>query len=518
MASELTDDEVISRFHTLGVESLPAGFYLVRPDGRFLLASMPVRQMLGLGEGKLNASIADLYVQERQRDKLLRRADEATQQGGQLEEPSVHFRVQGENGKPRDVWVQMFCKRLVDEQSGETIGYYGCLVDRTEEHDLQRRLEELTLDIGRVLHANSTTLQMVDKALRPVLEFIARQVNLSFQAAVTIDPDHLLDRSVQRVSDYLEALIESAQGDEWRWGALLRPQWEFLQQAVRRLRGYAEEVEVKEAQPGFLRRLVADIRDTLEKAHPRRLPKEQVKKVKGALEALERATLLAPLVNAYIGVKQMDTTLMALRDFVTTGVRPEEPKKVLLFNDVIRQAIENLREFANNRGIEVRVEEECPETYVKGVWRDLLRAFANLIHNAIKYTWHRSAGRPPWISVRVTCEDKWVRVTVENWGVPISRDEIESRSIFEIGYRGRRAHDRYRLGTGIGLADAQRVFERQHGGVIEVESRPARKGGAEDENDPAYFNQPFLTRFTVSLPTTLESFSSTGKREKARPS
>jgi signal transduction histidine kinase len=58
--------------------------------------------------------------------------------------------------------------------------------------------------------------------------------------------------------------------------------------------------------------------------------------------------------------------------------------------------------------------------------------------------------------------------------------------------------DRGRLGTGIGLTDTRRVAEA-HGGRVKIESAPAGRYSVR-ENHPEYYDQPFITKVTVTLP------------------
>lgn len=121
---------------------------------------------------------------------------------------------------------------------------------------------------------------------------------------------------------------------------------------------------------------------------------------------------------------------------------------------------------------------------------DLTFAFRNLVHNAVKYSF--SARRERERFIRVT--GQWVddsrqryAIEIQNYGVGITQEEIETGSIFEPEHRGTLASDRHRTGGGLGLAQARRVIEDLHRGKIEVKSEPMG-GGA------------YLTTFTVILP------------------
>jgi signal transduction histidine kinase len=78
----------------------------------------------------------------------------------------------------------------------------------------------------------------------------------------------------------------------------------------------------------------------------------------------------------------------------------------------------------------------------------------------------------------------------------MSHEELDQGLVFQLGYRGQLSTERGRLGTGIGLTDARRVA-RSHGGDVIIESKPTK---IFSEQDPEYFNQPFLTKVVLYLP------------------
>ncbi len=123
---------------------------------------------------------------------------------------------------------------------------------------------------------------------------------------------------------------------------------------------------------------------------------------------------------------------------------------------------------------------------------DLTLAFKNLVHNAVKYSFRpprqlegsryiRIIGR--WTDVEHHCYS----VSIENYGVGIPQDEIDSGAIFLPYYRGAKASDRRRTGAGLGLAHVRQIVEDLHHGSIHVTSKPVA-------------GEAHLTTFTVILP------------------
>ncbi len=126
---------------------------------------------------------------------------------------------------------------------------------------------------------------------------------------------------------------------------------------------------------------------------------------------------------------------------------------------------------------------------------DMLIAIKNIIHNAVKYSFS-----PPNIQerrfIRIWGHNEDVMkmfysIYVENYGVGILSDEIESRSIFEPYFRGIKSIDRRRTGAGFGLAHARKVIEDMHGGRITVKSEPLA-------------GEAYKTTFKITIPIKQE--------------
>lgn len=121
---------------------------------------------------------------------------------------------------------------------------------------------------------------------------------------------------------------------------------------------------------------------------------------------------------------------------------------------------------------------------------DLTRAFKNIYHNAVKYSYSgRGLGAGStydrrWISTDVGRENEnQFFVQIQNYGVGIAPDELGS--IFDAGTRGRYSIDRHRTGSGIGLSQVKHIIER-HRGTVTITSE--KRGG------------PWVTTVRVVLP------------------
>jgi two-component system phosphate regulon sensor histidine kinase PhoR len=133
--------------------------------------------------------------------------------------------------------------------------------------------------------------------------------------------------------------------------------------------------------------------------------------------------------------------------------------------EVARESVERLRPFAERQG--VRLEPEVPAALprVRGEASRLGQVFANLVHNAVKFS---SVGGI--VRVRVRAAGPVIEASVEDQGAGIPAADLPR--IFERFYKADRAR-RKGGGTGLGLAIARHIVEG-HGGEIRVTSVEGR--------------------------------------------
>ena len=487
----------LAQFENFDFRELPIGVYMVNQDGQFIVCNRTLRQMFGLPlEGPVKANIKQFYADLSDRENLIRQALVADGEGQNLERALIHFRANG-----HDLFVEDYCKPLRNPITGEVLGFVGCLADITNEHEnalLEReskqRVDELTFDIGRILHANTTTLVMVIQSLNSVIQAFASNPFQGDSVPSIDEIDAALTKHADQLATAIDRFVNA--GDEARRAkALPEHKWKQLVEHGIAVREFKLRVPVPESRPAVLRVAAHTITLTSHAIKPGSLPKETVRDLQQAAWHMERLTTLIDVLKTRSAVLQMDYTLHSLREYVTTDARETSKQIKVPVKHLIDESIARLTTYAQSSRIEIK-STEIIEGQVVVNEREMIRAFSNLLHNAIKYTWRRDQTKASWVSIHVRIQNREIFIEFENWGVPISEEELNQGLIFKLGYRGKWSTDRGRLGTGIGLTDAQRIAQ-SHGGGILIDSKPTR---IFSQTDPEYFRQPFLTKVSLYLP------------------
>jgi two-component system phosphate regulon sensor histidine kinase PhoR len=128
---------------------------------------------------------------------------------------------------------------------------------------------------------------------------------------------------------------------------------------------------------------------------------------------------------------------------------------------VAAESADRLRPFAERQGVQLKTQIAPSLPAVRGEAVRLGQVFANLIHNAVKFS---RQGSEVWVGVERTGDSlsAWVRDS----GIGIGA--TDQARIFERFYKADRSRA-HGGGTGLGLAIARHIVEG-HGGVIRVES------------------------------------------------
>jgi PAS domain S-box-containing protein len=161
------------------------------------------------------------------------------------------------------------------------------------------------------------------------------------------------------------------------------------------------------------------------------------------------------------GAKRMQVLINDLLKYSRVGTRGKAFESVDC-NQLVREAISNLRQAIEDAGAEVTAD-ELPT--LDGDAVQLGQLFQNLIANAIKF----HGAEPPKVHVSAHAENGEIVLSVRDNGIGI--DPRHAERIFQIFQR---LHERGKYpGTGIGLAVCKKIVTR-HGGRIWVESVPGQ--------------------------------------------
>ena len=169
-------------------------------------------------------------------------------------------------------------------------------------------------------------------------------------------------------------------------------------------------------------------------------------------------------IRAYLqristNLDQMEQLVDSLLDYTRIDVDFHECEQVLM-SEIISEALEELNFLLQQNNYEISVEPNMPPVFCK---RDLMvRVFANLINNAIKYSKNSDL---PKIEVGYISSEIFHKFYVKDDGVGIAHADQEK--IFQIF--GRLNNKKGTKGTGLGLVITRRILEK-HGGEIWVES------------------------------------------------
>lgn len=469
-------------------------------EGEFQVCNKAIRRILNLPlDGPINANIKQFYVNPEERDNAISKLLKHEKDGTGSDKVLLHFRV-GE----RDVFVEDFCKSLRNKQNGEVIGFIGCLVDVTNEieaskheRELQKRVKELTFDIGRILHTSNTTLLMTDQTLTSIINVLEPN---PFDD-MPVSASDRLSKILSEKSGFLSSAIEKFMliaDDERRLKSLTKNRWLSLEEDAIFLRSFEKIIPEVELRPSALYKIARNVSEICNEIELGYLPREAIRDLHREAWHLLKVTILYDALKTRDAVLQMEIALQTLREYVTSDIRETKNRVKMKIDNLLNQVIGRLSSYAENSHVKIKIKGKVDEfVYVNE--REIVRALTNLLHNSIKYSWHREFPKPAWVLINTFVSNGKVFIEFENWGVPISAEEINDGSIFELGYRGAWSKDRGRLGTGIGLTDAKRVAI-SHGGDVFVESRPAR---SKFLKSPDYYDQPFITKATIIIPTAL---------------
>ncbi len=379
--------------------------------------------------------------------------------------------------------------KLLKDGAGNIIGRVGAERDVTDYLETKQQLDELTTDIGKVLHSYSSTLIQSKHTMDAVIRSFATP-GLLLPENDTVDEERILEEIGQQVGalqNSLESII--VKNEE------VKHFGEQTTTNLRRLLALVGQGRVSAHQLAIVRDGVIKLREILNGTIAEgNFPRELIKQGRREIREILRLCSLAGLSRGVDAVLEMETVVNNLRSYILTRVKYEEEPQRLDLYELIVSVVRKMEEYAANRRVDLRMNlKGLRNAYVDGYEDELLRALLNILHNAVKYSWTRRGPSRAFVSIDGKADQDWVYLSIENWGVAITREELERGLIFEVGYRGINSSDRRRPGTGLGLYDSRKVVEK-HNGQLSITSKPSL-GNAPDD-----YSNPFITTVSIRLP------------------
>jgi len=139
------------------------------------------------------------------------------------------------------------------------------------------------------------------------------------------------------------------------------------------------------------------------------------------------------------------------------------PREPVMANLILAEAVERVRSAAEQRKVQLILDEPEPPIHLVGDRRQLVSAIHALLENAVAFSYEDGTVR-----ISGSEADVEVRLSVSDTGVGIPTRDLER--IFERFYRVDHGRSRSTGGTGLGLSIVRHVASN-HQGRVEVDSR-----------------------------------------------
>ncbi len=167
---------------------------------------------------------------------------------------------------------------------------------------------------------------------------------------------------------------------------------------------------------------------------------------KGLIIIKDEATRLTQMVEELLDFSRMESGALNMQ-MEKMDLLPEIEDVVFMYMDAMHR-----------EGMQIEFEEDEDEAIIVGDKARLKQVLFNILDNARKYGHDGQR-----IKVDVTKDDKWVNISVQDFGIGIPEDEL--CHVKERFYKGSSKS----RGSGIGLAVADEIM-KLHGGRLDIES------------------------------------------------
>lgn len=165
--------------------------------------------------------------------------------------------------------------------------------------------------------------------------------------------------------------------------------------------------------------------------------------------------------------RQKTETLIKMVDDIYNYILIENKQEIkqekLDVFTIIEEAVSIIRPYAAEREISLNYNHSCREKFVNGNFTFLLRAFNNVIMNAVKYNIKNG-------KVDILCTGdpgQSVNIEVKDTGIGIPEEDL--LHIFDLFSRGSKARNDIESGLGLGLALVKQIIN-EHEGSVDIAS------------------------------------------------
>jgi len=503
------------------LDKMPTGYFYIEYDkdsvdkhrGRIIQCNEQFAKIHGVSKEQLiGHNVERFHLNPEESEKFYKLLDIADQNG--LPVLNYPFKIRKENGEIVHVAIDA---RLV-KRNGVLVGREGTIRDISEEVKLQQqkeeaemRLQKTTADINNLIHT----------FLHPVMKFSGNS-ELFHQVAAA------LFKSIQPKASPLPAVKELGKELLFKLNALKNNLRDIDKEVS--YTQYRENIQKSNQQDALkiknfkekLEDVISNFDNSLSTEKSTILLGSIIRDTalvvmdglisighfdQGKLKSVVKEDFVEFLQNILFtnlmhGVKTLgyETEIMkreveALR--ANLDVKKERPNVQFFKHNIGKMVEENIDHFraallAKNIEIDYKSSGNLSAEVLQN---EIDRVISNLLHNALKYS-YTGSGKYRFLRIRLheVQPGDLVELSIESFGVPIKRGELEQGKIFEFGYRGEMVYAVDRDGTGMGLADAKEVIKK-HNGKITIISRPVRYDG-----NPPEYKVPYLTRVEIRIP------------------
>ena len=167
--------------------------------------------------------------------------------------------------------------------------------------------------------------------------------------------------------------------------------------------------------------------------------------------ACNNSDRLVRLINDILDIEKIEAGKMEFR------------METLDLMTIVHQAVQDNNGFADERGVGIEIS-QATDVQVRADHDRLIQVMTNLLSNAVKFS-----PRASQVSIAVTAEKPWARISIKDQGAGIS-DEFKER-IFQKFAQADGSDTRSSGGTGLGLNICKALIGRM-GGRIDFETSP----------------------------------------------